>query len=199
MGDSDNFIIRNGKQVSYAGNIKLQMPEKPEDHSGDIQSMQQQIDIQNGIVAGLSANYETLSSQVISAQADLSSADGRLSAIEQSYVKQIVAGDGISISPSEGTGIVTISAAGGSGGDAWKTGGDASTNYCDSARIGSLDSDEAAVHNSLTAGYVVSNQGIQTGGLVDAAGLKTSSVLVIGGTQINEQQLQALLALVQNS
>ena len=187
LGDSDNFIIRNGKQVSYAGNIKLQMPEKPEDHSGEIQSMQQQIDIQNGIVAGLSANYETLSSQVLSAQADLSAVDGRLSAIEQSYVKQIVAGDGISISPSEGTGIVTISAAGGSGsGDAWKAGGDSSTNYCDSATIGSLDSDNAVVHNSLNAGYVVSNQGIQTGGLVDASGLKTSSVLIIGGTQIDE-------------
>ena len=187
MGDSDNFIIRNGKQVSYVGNIKLQMPEEPEDLSGDIQNLQQQIDIQNGIVAGLSANYETLSSQVMSAQADLSAADGRLSAIEQSYVKQIVAGDGISISPAEGTGIVTISAAGGSGGgDAWKTGGDSSTNYCDSATIGSLDSDDATVHNSLTAGYVVSNQGIQTGGLVDAAGLKTNSVLVIGNTQLDE-------------
>lgn len=199
MGDSDNFIIRNGKQVSYVGNIKLQMPEEPEDLSGDIQNLQQQIDIQNGIVAGLSANYETLSSQVMSAQADLSAADGRLSAIEQSYVKQIVAGDGISISPAEGTGIVTISAAGGSGGgDAWKTGGDSSTNYCDSATIGSLDSDDATVHNSLTAGYVVSNQGIQTGGLVDAAGLKTNSVLVIGNTQLDEHQLQMLLALLQN-
>ena len=199
MGDSDNFIIRNGKQVSYAGNIKLQMPEKPADYSGEIQSMQQQIEVQYGIVAGLSANYETLSSQVLSAQADLSSADGRLSAIEQSYVKQIVAGDGISISPAEGTGIITISVAGGSGsGDAWKTGGDSSTNYCDSARIGSLDSDDATVHNSLNAGYVVSNQGIQTGGLVDAAGLKTNSVLIIGGTQLDEHQLQMLLALVQN-
>lgn len=190
MGDSDNFIIRNRKQVGYVGNIKLQMPEKPEDHSGDIQNLQQQIDIQYGIVAGLSANCETLSSQVLSAQADLSASDGRLSAIEQSYVKQIVAGDGISISPSDGTGIVTISAAGGSGGsggdDAWKTGGDSSTNYCNSATISSLDSDNATVHNSLTAGYVVSNQGIQTGGLVDAAGLKTNSVLVIGNTQIDE-------------